>query len=402
VVPQFLKRHLEHHAYYRIARAIAVNLPKALAEDRRVVQLRPAEQPRGQVLLSYRLEGFFLAPDDAGWHGHPSLWETCEIARAFVECGYAVDVISYLNPDFVPQKSYDILVDCKKNLERLAPLLPEGSLKIMHLDTSHWLYNNTMQHLRALALQERRGVTIGWSKRVTPNWGLEHAHCATMLGNEVTARTYAYAGKRIYPLPTLPTAVYPWPEEKDFERCRRSFLWLGSNGFVHKGLDLVLEVFAARPDLQLTVCGPIQQEPMFERAYAQELYHTPNIRTIGWVNTGSPEFLDIVNSCVALVYPSCAEGQSGAVVSCLHAGLIPIVSAQSGVDVDEDFGRLLQECSLMEIEAAVEQIANLPATHLRDMARRAWEFARARHTRERYAAEYRHILREILAGHWQA
>ena len=398
MVPQFLKSRLARHAVYPISRAMVVSLRQILRVDRRVASLTPAGRPCGHTLLSYGIEGFFFPPGDPRWYDHPAYRETWEMARAFLERGYTVDVISYANSEFEPHKPYDVLVDCKTNLERLTPLLPGGSVKIMHLDTSHWLFNNTAQHLRTLALQERRGVTIGWSKRATPNWGLERADCATMLGNEVTARTYTYAGKRIYPLPVVPTALYPWPEEKDFERCRRSFLWLGSDGFVHKGLDLVLEVFAARPNLQLTVCGPIQREPMFERAYFRELYQTSNIRTVGWVNMGSREFVDIANSCVALVYPSCAEGQSGAVVSCLHAGLLPIVSAQSGVDVREDFGLLLRECSLAEIGAAVEQVAELPAACLRETARRAWEFARARHTWERYGAEYRRALGEILSG----
>ena len=45
--------------------------------------------------------------------------------------------------------------------------------------------------------------------------------------------------------------MHPSPEGKDFEVCRPHFMWLGSRGFVHKGLDVVLEAFSEMPELAL-------------------------------------------------------------------------------------------------------------------------------------------------------
>ena len=59
---------------------------------------------------------------------------------------------------------------------------------------------------------------------------------------------------------------------------------------VHKGLDLVLEAFAATPELQLTVCGPVDRERNFNDFYRRELYRTPNIRTVGWIDVAGREF----------------------------------------------------------------------------------------------------------------
>ena len=70
----------------------------------------------------------------------------------------------------------------------------------------------------------------------------------------------------------------PWPDQKDFDRCRNSFLWFGSNALVHKGLDRVLEAFAEMPEYHLTVCGPIHEERDFLATYHRELFDTPNIR----------------------------------------------------------------------------------------------------------------------------
>ena len=86
----------------------------------------------------------------------------------------------------------------------------------------------------------------------------------------------------------------PGPRTRTSPRPRGRFLWIGSQGLVHKGLDLVLEAFARMPDLHLTVCGPIREEPAFEAAFRRELYATPNIETLGWVDIASPAFADLL------------------------------------------------------------------------------------------------------------
>jgi len=225
---------------------------------------------------------------------------------------------------------------------------------------------------------------------------IEYADYITIYGNAFTIATYLNTGKPLFPLPISTTVLQPWPASKDFDACRGRFLWFGSGGMVHKGLDLVLEAFAGLPECYLTVCGPVQKEKDFVQAFYKELYETPNIHTVGWVDTQSIKFREITASCIGLVYPSCSEGQSGAVVECLHAGLIPIISRESGVDVN-DFGTALETCSIEEIRNAVRMVSHLPAQELQKMARAAWEFARANHTRERFAEEYRKVITQIMA-----
>src|SRR5205085_6890304 len=108
--------------------------------------------------------------------------------------------------------------------------------------------------------------------------------------------------------------------------CRTRFLWLSSGGLVHKGLDLALEAFAAMPDCHLTVCAPVETEEDFCRAYRKELYDTPNITTVGWVDIESAQFHAIADSCISVMSTSCSEGGSTSVVSAVHAALIPIAS----------------------------------------------------------------------------
>jgi hypothetical protein len=83
------------------------------------------------------------------------------------------------------------------------------------------------------------------------------------------------------------------------------------------------------------------------------------------------------------------------VLICMHAGLIPLVSYESSVDV-EDFGVLFKDNSVNTIRSVVQMVSGLPSHQLRQMARKAWEFARANHTREKFTEEYKECILNIL------
>jgi glycosyltransferase involved in cell wall biosynthesis len=369
----------------------------------RVIRLEPEKRTRGRVLLSYYIRPFLFESAkptrrDDPYYWHPSQWECTEMARSFLERGYAVDVIDCMNGRFIPRDTYEIFLDPRHNMERLAPLLPKECLKIFHIDAAHMLFHNQAECQRLLAVQQRRGVTLRNRRFEPPNLGIEHADCATVYGNRFTQDTFSYAGKPMYRVPLSIPFLYPWPEAKDFEVCRRRFMWLGSAGLVHKGLDLVLEAFAGMPDFHLTVCGPVSDEKDFERAYGRELYSLPNIKTVGWVDQASPQFIEIMRTCVGLVYPSCSEGGGGSALVAIAGGLIPILSYESSVDV-HDFGMILPSSSVSQIRETVTTLGSLPPAELQTMARKGWEHARENHSRDCFAREWRRVLGAILEEH---
>ncbi len=398
------RHRLQRTAGYRVLAGIKRGLRAAIKAadelDTRVVSLQPHGPARGRMLLSYITSPFFLKDTQPIPYSHAHYWESREIAHTFLELGYAVDVIHFKNLEFLPGcEEYSVVVDARRNLERLAPKLPRDCVKIMHIDTAHVLFHNAAEARRLLELKERRGFVLRPRRFEMPNAAIEHADCGTMLGTEFSTATFRYANKPLYRLPLASPLTYEWQGDKNFETCRRNFLWFGSGGMVHKGLDLVLDAFAGMPELSLTVCGPVQREGDFARAYHRELYELPNIRTIGWVDIGSAEFRDIVRNAVALVYPSCSEGASGSVIGGMHAGLIPIASCESSVDEGAEFGVVLPKSGVQEIRDAIAEVAGRPALQLENMARGVWEAARARHTREHFAREYRAAVGKILKEH---
>lgn len=363
----------------------------------RCITLQPTQQGllRGRVLLSYIIDGVMAKTEDQLPHSHPHFWETWAMAECFREEGYVVDVIHWTRRRPLPRTDYDIYVDVRRNFDRYAAVLPPSCLKIAHMDTAHYRVHNGNQHLRLEALRQRRGIVLAPFKLIEENSAAENADLITVLGNDFTRNTFASAGKPVHRIPLSNAFTYPFPHDKDFSSARRRFLWLGSEGFVHKGLDLVLEAFAGLPDHDLVVCGPLNREPAFQKAFSTLLYRMPNIRTDGWIDVASPRFLALAKGCIGMIYPSCSEGGGGCVITAMHAGLLPIVTREASVNITPDRGVVLPDASIPSIQTAVKNLSAHPPAELSTMAHAAWTWARATHTRERFKQEYRDFVREL-------
>jgi hypothetical protein len=361
-----------------------------------IVSLRSDSAKKGTVLLAYILDPFQHQHEKPISTSHTHHGESMLIAETWRKLGYDVDVIDYRNHEFIPRKDYDFFVSARTYLETIGKRLNPECVKIAHLDTSHYATNNHATHKRMLDLQRRRGLSLpGSARMVEPNRAIEHANYGVVLGNKITLDTYRYAEKPLYPLVVPIVSHFPWDADKSFHACRNRFLWFGSGGMVHKGLDLTLEAFSDMPEMHLTVCGPIEDEKEFSSTYYKELYQTSNIHTVGWVNITGANFLQIAKNTVGIVYPSCAEGQAGAVVNCLGAGIIPITSLESGICVD-NFGTVLKDCSVENIRSAVQNVAALPKEELAKLSHRAWKYATTHHSHDAFKVAYENIVQAII------
>jgi glycosyltransferase involved in cell wall biosynthesis len=324
------------------------------------------------------------------------------MAQIFLQMGYEVDIIRYTNDTFLPTKEYRLFIDVSKNMERISPHLNKDCTKIFLIVFSHWLTHNTAQLNRLAHIVERRKVAIPPSRLIEPNAAIEHADAAVVFGNQFTIDSYKFADKPIFRLPISSQVTYPWPKDKDFASVSRNFLWLGSSGLVHKGLDLVLEAFAEMPEYNLTICGPVENDKAFNKCYYRELYELPNIHPVGWIDLTSDKFVELAKNCLGLVYPSSSEAGGGCIINCWHAAIIPIVSYEASVDV-YDFGITLEESSVKEIQDKVVQLSETKPEILEEMARKGWAHANQHYTRETFSEAFRKFANKILkSSDWRS
>jgi glycosyltransferase involved in cell wall biosynthesis len=379
----------------------AADLPKRyLDPDRRAfASFQPEGPARGTVLLAHVVEGVLAGPDDPLIRRHNHFVEARLMVEALRERGYAVDVISWRNAQFRPKRRYDLFIGPRENFEVLAGRMEKDCIRIVHLETAHWLANNAAALARLREVQARRSVALTSIAQLRMNRAIEEATAATMLGNDVVYETYAFAGKRIYQVPNPGTILHPWIEDRDFAQARTRFLWLGSTGLVHKGLDVVLEAFARMPEFHLTVCGPVDRDPHFASAFAKELHETPNIRTHGWVDLAGPDFAAIRAATAAHVYPTCADACCGSVINAMHAGLIPLATPEAGVDINPSFGMSIPSPTAEAVEATVRRLAGMSPPQVAAMARAAWEEARRVYGHDSYRRAFGDAVEAIVAEH---
>ena len=296
------------------------------------------------------------------------------MARAVQELGYSVDVIEWDNTAFTPRKDYQLFIGhAGMNFERLARRLSPQCVKIYFSTGTYWQEHNRAEKARFDALEQRRGVRLPPDRPIeqSEERANETADGIICLGNHLARETYAkfpgvhHLNNAAYPLPNSPV-----PEED--RAGPTGFLFLSSEGNVHKGLDLLLETFA-RPDVQavahLYICQKIR--PDFHALYRRELEDMPNIHLVGHVDLQSDRFHELVRQCTFLIHPSCAEGQPGAVLDGMRYGLIPVLTPENHIDV-EACGFVIT-ASLPKMAEEVKRLSRLPAAECRRLSLNAQE-----------------------------
>lgn len=351
----------------------------------------------GHVLLSYTTYPLTLL-DETQTGGHTQGWEIQKMIELFLESGFTVDLIDQDNMSFSPKVKYSILVAAGDNADRLQACTPDTVLKVFHATGCHWLFQNQSEYKRLYNLQTRNGYSLPPQRQAYSIKNLQGFDIISGILGTYPTSTYTHLKKPLMMVPLSTTHTFEHPEKKDFDQIKKTFLWFGGAGGVHKGLDLVLEAFSQMPEYHLIVCGKPVREPDFAKAYHTELFETPNIEAVGHVDPGSEQFANIKERCLGIVYPSCSEGTAGSVVLAMHAGLIPIVTKESGVET-KDFGITLKEATIEHIKDTVRSLSSEPTEKLKERATKTWEYARENHTRERFASEYRKFVATIVKLH---
>lgn len=356
---------------------------------------------RGRALISYLPMPVFGKAE--ALRGHSNVWECSEIVRCFTHLGYQVDLIAWNDVTFVPSKPYDVVFDIHRNLSRYAD---SQTMKIFHVTGSNPVYSNAAEAVRLAALRERRSCELAPRRWISAQdmtlfeQNLAAADTVTLIGNEMTLATFpASVHHKIRPI----IATGSWlPPDMMMPRTRfnREFLWFNSAGAVHKGLDLVLEVFARHPELTLHVVGHYLRERDFVNEYGSELFRLSNIHSHGFLYPGSRTFRNVLQRTGFLINPSCSEGISTSAITCMQAGLVPLLSRNCGISLPEGAGWIFKELSIAEVEATLLAASSHDDATLMDMAENCRKFAHVTFNRSRFSQLLTETIEQAV-GHSQ-
>lgn len=180
------------------------------------------------------------------------------------------------------------------------------------------------------------------------------------------------------------------PNDRNYDAARKHFIWIGSSGAVHKGLDILLDVFAKHPELDLTIIGLNEQD----RRLLQGLMKS-NVHNYGYIPSIKSElFAQIVSGCGFVVLPSCSEGLATSVITGMNHGLIPLVTAETNIVAPT--GEVFADFKVETVEDTIVRWSNMDVNFLSEQSKQTRDFAFITYSYDQYAKRMKEIVESII------
>jgi len=221
-----------------------------------------------------------------------------------------------------------------------------------------------------------------------------------VLGNQFTLNTYLAQDPQKERYSNLPAFFFNAQEadlkHKEYKNAQKNFLWFGGTGLVHKGLDICIDIFLQREDINLHICGAPRKEKEFWDYYDPLIKGRNNIVIHGFVDIESKEFKKILSQCGFAIYPSVSEGGAVALLNVVgNGGLIPIYSKSTGVDFEE-FGIEVPEVKIELFENAIESALTFTEEEMKRRSLKGYNEVRENYTIEKYEENLKNIIIGVL------
>jgi glycosyltransferase involved in cell wall biosynthesis len=344
-----------------------------------------------RVLVSYSTYHF----NTKKYLAHSNNAESMAIAEVFHEMGYDVDVFNNTYQGKVDPDKYDVIFG---GGDLMFKLLTSGFRgRSIYYGTGSHPWQCTLSSLkRATEFFRKSRLYLENSLRLqSQHAGLaaNFSDAVICIGNDHTVNTfYGFGASKVI---GIDPSFYSQFSEAGLEKtsdANKNFLYFGSYGLLHKGLDLAVEAFRERPDLNLHVCGHLGEEKLF----LDSLNAPQNIHFHGFLDISSENFFKLGRQCGFVILPSASEGTSTAVLTAMGVcGLIPVVTQQCGVDFP-DIGFLIEELSVSSVLEAVDGASSTNLLTVKAAANRISQDTAMRYGLSEFKVKLAHALERVL------
>lgn len=286
-------------------------------------------QPRAVLIY---LNHFFCHGNDRNVY-HTSNYESSVIVSVLSSLGFSVDVVNcYDDPEIVVDElnhySYDLIMGFGEIFYQLAKLQP-SSKKVIYITEGEPKFSSIKENERLDYYKERHGKAypLVRSGKYYTEKHLSIADKMIVLGDRNQFLHYNIPIYELFPTGLLNRKFSFSKFEKNDEM---RFLWFGSSGLVHKGLDILLEAFSGLPNsfnCSLTVYGASKNE----MKYLNKIDNA-RIKIKSRIDVSSREFLEVARTHQYIFSTSCSEANSTSILTGMLHGIIPVVMKNAGMD----------------------------------------------------------------------
>jgi glycosyltransferase involved in cell wall biosynthesis len=359
---------------------------------------------KGHALLYYKTFQFVLENRFVDLRkssiAYTSNWEEVEIARVLNRLGFWVDIVDRsIDRDFMPENKYDIFIgngagNSGKYYAKYAKHLTKA-VRLFYANGPEPALGNKLQQERYVNFNQRHpNYEMPFLRMITEvdiHESMEYTDGILCFGNEFSINSYKKFNKPIFQI--IPSSSSALTTDIGYfkEKDRRKFLYFGGAGNLVKGVDLIIEAFDELPNVDLYICAPYEEE--FNTFYKHSL-EKDNIHYLGFIDVGGPVFDELTQKCGYQLFLSSSEGTSTAVITCMRRGLIPVVTYETGVDVD-DFGYLVQDLSIEAIRNKIIELSELPKKEFNDRTVKTY-IASQKYTEDAFSKNYENMILKAI------
>jgi len=364
-----------------------------IAKRRGIIRNQFKSKYTKKALISYITYPFYKGVS----RYHSNTNEVLRVADIFHEIGFQVDVVDWDKNVNLCFDDYDVLFGFGQTYDESFYASVKDDLKRIYYATgAHVTFQNKAELDRCQYLFERKGVMLKPRRLVRCCWSASTAmsNLIVTLGNDFTANTYRKNSS--VQVKSIPISVFCYANvnnnNRSIAKAKREFLWFGSNGLVHKGLDLTIEAFSNNADLVLHICAPKDDE--FFDLYKNE-FEMSNVVYHGYLDVASKEFNDVIQKCMFTIFPSCSEGGGGALLTTMGAGLIPIATIESSVNLKE-IGFIIEEATVECIDKLIREVSKESDERLCLLSDLNYDFVRTNHTIDEFKSCLEDVIKEVV------
>ena len=337
-----------------------------------------------KALLYYKTDPFF-SNRLVDSYEHPNNKRIILMINILSRFGYSVDVIdrcaTWGEISRLKSRHYHLYIsDCSANTTPYhCYIMREFHLEkkiilatIMHADRQNQYSREAQDDFArrhpGVKIKPREITLEEGEKKVGQRY--ENMDAVIYMGNDWTRSTYSGLGIPCYPIvgTTSPRLEFRY-DELPLRRAD-TFLFCSGSGLVQKGLDLVIDAFLQAPTLRLEIMAP--EEEQFWNYFRPVIRNAANIRFHGFVRVASPRYDEITARAGFVISPSLYDGASTSVSTAMRKGLIPIVTPQTGIDID-GFGILILDRSVPGILKTLNEASSVSASELHQKSVKSYE-----------------------------
>lgn len=328
---------------------------------------------------------------------HPNILHSISIINALIKKGLCVDVC-YSNDEnacrILKRIQYDYILGFGSAFDKLTA------------------YNTKAKHILLVTENDPTVVAHKYQERIAyfkerhPSWSLKHfvsrsnfyrnetfyiPENAIIMNSDYNIKSIKHPFIQTYKINVngLNNEKFDIKKKLSSEFDAKRFLWFGSLGLLHKGLDILIDAFSIASDLTLDVYGVNTNE-------LKAIKEIPsNVNICGRVAVLGEDFLKVAYEHTFVISASCSEGMNSGIATCMLHGIIPIVTPETGFDSFESILEL-ESYNVEYIAEKLYRISNLSDQKLKEMSFNIFDFAHKNYTLDHFDKSINSIVQQIF------